>query len=260
LVPASVTVASAAALLCWVVGRPTSPAPDLVATAGTVHATSDPARVYGVGPHRVEVVAGTAVRFDAVDREVALELTGGQITCAVAPLTAGETFRVRAPHAEAQVKGTRFLVAVTGECTTVTVLAGSVSMRAVSAPETEHHLDTGERRVACAQRDTEGNDDTRGRAWVHEAMVLIGRDTEHEHAAALLERYLDTYPGELFEEEALFHLCRLERSLGHTARADELAARFFASFPGSRRARELRALPRSAPTPAPGHGAPSPAP
>jgi ferric-dicitrate binding protein FerR (iron transport regulator) len=216
----------------------------VVAAAGRTHTPKDVPTQYVVGAHKVDVSEGAEMQFDRVaSSDTALTLKIGRITCEVTPLTPGGSFRVHTRDGEVRVIGTRFVVEVLSDCTYVTVLKGSVWLtETLENASKDRRLDAGQQGAMCATEESAGVDGQDGREWVHEALVLVSNGEHPEKAAELLRRYLDTYPGGLFEEDAMFHLVFLMRNLGKEADARELVEQFCPTFPGSRRAEELRQL------------------
>ncbi len=193
-----------------------------------------------LGLHAVELsVAGSALVEAQTAKATRLQLNRGRLTCAVAKLGPGESFAVQTPQVQVRVVGTRFVVELEGDCTWVRVHEGTVWVTSVAG---DRSLTIGQEEKFCAPPPVPALAATAGGEWVREALTLIGRNQGPDQAAQLLSRYLTTYPGGVFEEEALFYLCILKQQAGDHIAARDLAERFWATFPEGRRARELRRL------------------
>jgi ferric-dicitrate binding protein FerR (iron transport regulator) len=220
------------------------PAGVVVPVAGFVHTSAQGPAQYALGAHRIAAATGTTVVFERTAPDhVVLAQSSGSITCEVSPLARQGEFVVCTPHGQVRVVGTIFSVAIGGECTHVTVQRGSVWL---SSGTSERVVSAGQAGELCAPPAETATaspvDKDDGREAIHEALVLISRGNEPARAAALLERYLQDYPGGLFEEDALFHLCIVKHTAGQHPQARELAARFWKTFPQSRRSKELHQL------------------
>lgn len=239
--PALVTAAAAAAAaVTFVVARPTPVDGPAVATigAGSALVADGAARTYALGDHAVEVAPASRVTVERLEgRAALLRLEKGEASFEVAPLSGDERFRVVAGHASVEVVGTRFTVRDEADCTVVAVTRGKV--RAAGREGTGRFLGAGETARFCAA-DPAVAAALPGEAGVREAIRLLTEGRELDRAAELLGRYRSAYPDGVFQEEALYNLCRIEAQLGNDDRAAALADEFVARFPGSARAGRIR--------------------
>lgn len=208
-------VAAAAAGLTLMVTRPAPPSAD-----------------------RVEVGAHTVTRAPDADVEVVrrraddtlIRLEKGSAKFTVAPLAAGESFRVRTAEIEVEVVGTAFAVTTADGCSTVEVSEGRVR---VSAGHASSLLGAGERLEHCA---TATETAMPGEQTMLEAQRLMLEPDGGRRAAELFAGYLKRHPDGVFVEEARFHLAFALRAAGDEAAAVAAAAAFLERFPESRRA------------------------
>jgi ferric-dicitrate binding protein FerR (iron transport regulator) len=239
--PAAWTVAAAAAAaIALAVIVPTAgegPAVPAIAAGSTLAADAGPAS-FSLGNHRVAVAPAGRVLVERLQgRSADLRLQDGEATFEVEPLAAGEAFRVFTERATVEVVGTVFTVAEDGTCTRVAVERGKV--RASGTDGAVRLLGAGEAARFCAGEVPAGVA-LPGEARVREAIRLLAQNRELERAADLLASYRAEFPDGVFEEEALFHLCRIEAQLGRTDQAARLADEFVARFPESARAGRIR--------------------
>lgn len=238
--PAAWTVAAAAAaalalaVLVPTTGEvPTAPA----IAAGSALSADAGAATFALGSHTVAVASGQVLVERLEGRSADLRLRGGEATFEVEPLAAGEAFRVFTERATVEVVGTVFTVADDGACTRVAVARGKV--RASGTDGAVRFLGAGEAARFCAGEVPAGVA-LPGEARVREAIRLLSENRDLERAAGLLASYREEFPGGVFEEEALFHLCRIEAQLGRADSAARLADEFVARFPESARAGRIR--------------------
>lgn len=226
---------------------PASPAPGWIAAAALAAAliaaaawlarpTAPAGDVLAIGAHRV-------TRAEAAEVEVARRTTddtlvrveGGEARFEVAPLAAGEAFRVHTPELEVEVVGTVFSVASAEGCSTVRVDEGRVRVtadaasRLLVAGESMRHCPRGVEREAP------------GEALIREAQRALLDPGGAGRAVTLFERYAADHPDGVFLEEALFHLAFAHRARGDEPAAAAAAARFVERFPAGRRADRVRA-------------------
>jgi len=235
----AVALAAAAglALLLLRTPRPEKLSP-IAAPQQQLRETRQAPETVAVGPHRVELAARSRLRLTRSDpRQVRAVLERGRARFAVQRLDGG-SFEVESNGILVQVVGTRFTVETTADCTQVEVSEGRVS---VSDGQHAVLLTRGDERLFCSRVVSSSASALPGEAMMREAMTLAGRG-ELAPLVRLLESYLSRYPGGVFEEDALFHLCLARARLGQRERAAELARTFERRFPQSRRAERLRDL------------------
>lgn len=190
---------------------------------------------------RVEVGAHTVTRAPDADVEVVrrrsddtlIRLEKGSAEFTVAPLAAGESFRVRTAEVEIEVVGTAFRVTTVEGCSTVEVTEGRVR---VSAGQASSLLGAGERLEHCA---TATEAAVPGEKTMLSAQRLMLEPDGGRRAAELFEQYIARHPNGVFVEEARFHLAFALRAAGDEAAATAAAAAFLERFPESRRAGRL---------------------
>jgi hypothetical protein len=136
-----------------------------------------------------------------------------------------------------EVVGTRFTVAITDDCTAVSVTEGVVRVTPASGDAGE--LTAGARHTYCPAAAGDGA--VAGERWVREALVLVSENRAAARATLLLERYLAHHERGVFAEDAMFHLSLLYRQQGRGDDARRLAGHFVERFPGTRRAERLQA-------------------
>lgn len=191
---------------------------------------------------RIEVGRHTVVRGPGSDVEVVrkqadrtlVRLGAGSATFDIQPLGEGQSFRVRTPELEVEVVGTAFRVQTADGCSTVDVTEGRVR---VSAGRASSLLGPGESTRHCASAV---DAPAPGEALVREAQRLMLDPAEAGRAATLFDRYVQTQPGGVFLEEAMFHLPFAYRMAGRMAEARASATRFLEAFPESRRSARIR--------------------
>lgn len=209
-------------------------------SAGSLVATTSSAATYAIGPHRVELLPLSRMRFAHIDPgAVELELQSGRANFQVAHLLPAEHFKVQSEGVLVEVVGTRFAVEIEGPCQKVRVQEGQVRVTS-RGPEGSAVLLPGQERTWCPKAS--GPEAlTAEERLVREALALIrGDESDLPKAAALLERYRIEYADGVFEEEVLFYLCLTRDRLGQTEEAHRLKELFWAKFPGSGRGEKLR--------------------
>lgn len=239
--PALVTAAAtAAAAMAFFVGRPAPDEGPAVAaiTTGSALVAEAEARTFAVGAHEVVVAPASRLVVERLEGQGALlRLEKGEASFAVEPLSGGERFRVVTGHASVEVIGTRFTVREDADCTVVSVSRGKV--HAGGREGTARFLGAGETARFCAA-EAPVAEALPGEASVREAIRLLSEGRDLARAADLLGRYRTAHPDGVFQEEALYHLCRIEAQLGRADRAEALADEFVARFPASARAGRIR--------------------
>jgi len=234
LVPAAAVGAAAAA--AWLVGPLSESRPE----PGTYVAESAP-RTLRLGPHRVELAAGTTAELvRSTPEAVALTLDRGRLACAVDALGAGERFEVETAQVRVTVVGTRFRVATDADCTQVEVDEGRV--RVEDGHGEAASLTAGDARSFCAPEPAHGPE--RGPEPPSEAdsmRAALDRIADGDVEAAIdrLKAYRTRHPEGTFIEDALFHQAVLEIRRGRIDVARSLVNRFAARFPDSSRRKTL---------------------
>jgi transmembrane sensor len=236
------TAATATAALAFLATRPApdGPAVAAIGEGSALVADAEP-RAFALAGHRIEVGPASRVLVERVaGKAVNLRLERGEASFEVEPLSGGERFRVATGHATVEVVGTRFTVRDDGACTQVSVARGKV--RAGGTDGEAKLLGAGESARFCAGAAVAGPATAAlpGEAQVREAIRLLAEGRELPRAAALLGQYRQEFPDGVFQEEALFHLCRIEAQLGRADEAAKLADEFVARFPASARAGRIR--------------------
>lgn len=196
---------------------------------------------YELGPHRLEVDADGALRFQAIDSSAArLRVERGAARFQVAKLAPGDSFHVRTDQVLVEVIGTRFEVRAEGPCSGVAVEEGQVQVTGPAG--VTRSLRAGESDRFCTPAGSLLPAGLPPEAMVREALVLVSRGAELERAASLLARYRVEHPGGAFEEDALFYLALVKAQLGHAPAAEQLVRSFEREFPTSARKQKLHQL------------------
>lgn len=192
--------------------------------------------VLAIGAHRVTRTATADVEVARrTTDDTLVRLERGEARFEIAPLAAGEAFRVHTPELEVEVVGTAFTVASAAGCSDVRVEEGRVR---VAAGPASRLLIAGESMRHCAAAAEAA---APGEAMIREAQRHMLDPAGAADAIVLFDRYAATWPDGIFLEEALFHLAFAHRAAGDEPAAAAAAARFVERFPHSRRAERLRA-------------------
>jgi ferric-dicitrate binding protein FerR (iron transport regulator) len=193
--------------------------------------------------HRVELGPDARLRRQGeVAGQVSLRLDEGRARFEVAPLGPRESFRVLAGPVAVEVVGTLFSVARASDCATVGVEEGAVKV--VQDGRVVARLRPSDEQTFCLT-GLGLEISSPGEALVRSALALVASGREPARAAELLARYRREHPGGVFDQEALFHLVRVNVRLGRTAEAARLLRVMETSHPGDERLARLRPLVRA---------------
>jgi hypothetical protein len=230
------------------VGRVHAPSRPSEAAAPSVAPAQAPLegpRTAALGRHRVALGARGRLRpLAAPPGQVLLALEDGPARFEVAHLGPAERFEVRADPVAVEVVGTKFRVEREAGCSSVTVEEGQVWVRFRDAVVAR--LAAADERRFCASPAGGLVISAPGEGLVRAALTLISEGRDLPRAVAMLERYRREQPGGVLEQEALFHLVRLEARLGQRGAAARLLGELAGRFPEDERLPALRASVRGA--------------
>lgn len=210
--------------------------------------TSGETKRWSAAGHIIDQQVRSSIRFDSVGQgSVVLTVLDGDVSIGVAALASDAHFVVNTPQVRFEVLGTAFTVAVDERCSVVDLsegqlaatVTGSGAQSVLRAPTEKSFCREDQSDDPVEQVDDNGDD---GAALVRSAMALLIGGEQLPEAERLLQEYQQKYPGGLYEQEALFHLCAIKLKLGDRSEAQRIADDFFQRFPESRRSKRLREM------------------